>query len=281
MRGVPALKIDDAQVFDDIAAAKHQPRRGQLHVIRSAIMVAYEAYYEAAPDVGSLPAVTLTDRQREALVHAYEVETAPMAALRGRLLDRVLVARCPFCGIGESSTLDHYLPKEQHPQFALLSGNLVPSCGPCNTRKGRLVVDESTYVRFFLHPYFDKIPDLQFLHVDVAPLSDALGLIYRLARPNGMTRRTFQHLNTHFTRLWLADRYRLMSLEHLRDRYLAFARFYGAGENSRRLAGELIQDAGDLTAEHGPNHWRAVLYLALAANDAFCDGGFEALRQLR
>ena len=110
-----------------------------------------------------------------------------MAALRGRLLDRV--SGCKVSVLRDWLIVHaRSLPSEgqQHPQFALLSGNLVPSCGPGNTRKGRLVVDESTYVPCFLHPYFDKIPDLQFLHVDVAPLSDALGLIYRLARPNGI-----------------------------------------------------------------------------------------------
>jgi hypothetical protein len=112
-------------------------------------------------------------------------------------------------------------------------------------------------------------------------LPDALRLSYRLVRPVGMAAATFQHLRTHFTLLNLRDRYCLMSLEHLRDRYPALTRFYGPGENAGRVADELKQDADDLATNHGPNHWRAVLYRALAADDEFCDGGFEVLKQVQ
>ena len=96
-----------------------------------------------------------------------------------------------------------------------------------------------------------------------------------------MERRTFLHLRSHFTLLRLADRYRLMSLEHLRDRYPALARFYGPGEDAGRVADELNEDANDFAMNHGPNHWRAVLYRALAADAVFCNGGFEVLRQIQ
>jgi hypothetical protein len=281
MRHVPPLLLDDAELFDGIAAAKRQPRRGYLLAVRGAVLAAYQTYTDAVPDVGDLATIAMTGDQAGALVHAYEVETAPLNRLRGRLLGRMLTARCPFCGIGESSTLDHYLPKENYPEFAIMSRNLVPSCSPCNTRKSRLVVDEDTNVRLFLHPYYDVIPLVPFVRAEVTLLNDLLVLSYSVAQPAGMDRRTYRHLHSHFSRLRLADRYRLMSLEHLRDRYRAFARFYGPTEDAERVAEELNQDAEDLAEEYGPNHWRAVLYRALAADSGFCDGGFEVLRQIQ
>ena len=128
MRSIPHLAVDATDVFDEIAAAKHLLRRGRMLAARAEVLAAYQGYEDAAPEVGGLDRVPLTDLQKEAMRHAFTVETEPMTVLRGDLLKRISVARCPFCGISESSTLDHYLPKEQYPEFSVFPKNLVPSC---------------------------------------------------------------------------------------------------------------------------------------------------------
>ncbi|MDQ4419035.1 hypothetical protein OOT33_01050 [Sphingobium sp. DEHP117] len=233
---------------------------------------------DAVPEIGELDEAQLTDLQKEAMRHAFTVETGPMTALRGDLLKRISVARCPFCGIGESSTLDHYLPKEKHPEFSVFPINLVPSCAVCNTRKRDRILDEGTNVRMFLHPCYDVIPDMAFLAVRARMEADALILSYRLTRPAGMMVQTFQHLRSHFNELDLADRYRRMGLEHLGGQYPALPRAYGAGEDAARVAEKLIEGAEDFEEVSGPNYWLAKLYRALADNNDFCDGGFEAVR---
>ena len=278
MRSVPLLAVDPTDVFDAIATAKHPPRRARMRAARPRVLEAYEAYEQGAPEVGELDEAALTDDQKEAMRHAFTVETAPMTELRGNLLKRVSVARCPFCGISESSTLDHYLPKEQYPEFAVFPKNLVPSCAVCNTRKRDRILDESTNVRLFLHPCFDTIPDMAFLTVRTRMEEDALVLSYRLTRPAGMAVRTFRHLQSHFDLLGLADRYRLMGLEHLGGQYPALRRAYGAGENAERVAETLIGGARDFEEVSGLNYWLAKLYRALAANGDFCAGGFEAVQ---
>lgn len=278
MRSIPLLAVDAMRVFDAIATAKHAPRRARMRAARERVLEAYEGYERAVPEVGDLNEAPLTGHQKEAMRHAFTVETAPMTDLRGNLLKRVSVARCPFCGISESSTLDHYLPKEQYPEFSVFPENLVPSCAVCNTRKRDRVLDEGAEVRLFLHPCFDAIPDLAFLTVRTRMEEDALVLSYRLTRPAGITVRTFQHLQSHFRLLGLADRYRLMGLEHLGGQYPALRRAYGAGEDAERVANKLIEGAEDFEEAAGPNYWLAKLYRELAGNDDFCDGGFEAVR---
>lgn len=63
--------------------------------------------------------------------------------------DHDLVA-CPLCGGGGVVTLDHFLPEEDYPEYAVFSFNLVPSCDPCQRRRSR---KGSKF--HFLHPYFD------------------------------------------------------------------------------------------------------------------------------
>lgn len=278
MRSIPLLAVDATDVFDEIAAAKHQLRRGRMRAARAEVLAAYQGYEDAAPEVGELDEAPLTDPQKEAMRHAFTVETQPMTALRGDLLKRISVARCPSCGISESSTLDHYLPKEQYPEFSVFPKNLVPSCAVCNTRKRDRILDEGTNVRMFLHPCYDAIPDTAFLAVRARIEADALILSYRLTQPVGMALQTFQHLRSHFNELDLADRYRRMGLEHLGGQYPALRRAYGSGEDARRVAKKLVEGAEDFEQASGRNYWLAKLYRALAANDDFCNGGFEAVR---
>jgi hypothetical protein len=40
-------------------------------------------------------------------------------------------------------------------------------------------------------------------------------------------------------------------------------------------------EAEDCEAVYGVNYWRALLYRALAADDVFCDGGFEVLNSVQ
>ena len=281
MRSVPPPGVDDAKTYDSIGAAKQNPRKRVLRAIRPKVISAYEEYVNNAPSVESLPSVALASDEQEALVHAYVTETVPMKELRSELMAPVVVARCPFCGIGESSTLDHYLPKEEHAQFSVLSKNLIPACSPCNTRKSTKVIDEKTNVRMFLHPYYDAVPNIKFVVLDVKLHKTALALRFRVVKPGKMTEKTFRHLKSHFCQLRLGVRFRNMSFNHLRDRKLAFARFYGSGKNAKLVSDELMQDATDFEVEHGPNHWRAVLYRTLARHPDFCDGGFSILDQIQ
>ena len=278
MRSVPLLAVDATDVFDKIVAAKHQPRRRRMQAVRAQVLAAYQEYGDTVPEVGRLRKASLSELQKEAMRHAFTVETEPMTTLRGNLLKRISVARCPFCGISESSTLDHYLPKEQYPEFSVFPKNLVPSCAVCNTRKRDGILQKGTNVRMFLHPCYDAIPVVTFLAVRARMEADALILSYRVVRPAGMELRTFQHLRSHFHELDLADRYRRMGLDHLGGQYPALRRAYGPGEDGKRVADKLIEEAEDFEEASGPNYWLAKLYRALAGNDDFCDGGFEAVR---
>jgi 5-methylcytosine-specific restriction endonuclease McrA len=281
MRSIPLIDVDDTEVFDEITAAKRGQRRVRLTAARPAVLEAYERYDDATPELGNLAHAALTVSQKEALNHAFNVETAPMTEMRGSILKRISVARCPFCGISESSTLDHYLPKEQYPEFSVFSLNLVPCCSPCNTRKRDKILDDDTEVRLFVHPHFDQIPTTLFLAADIDLQANAIVLGFRVTRPAGMALASFQHLRSHFRLLDLADRYRRMALEHLGGQYRALKRAYGPGEDAERVASELALAAEDFEERYGENYWLAVLYRALAAHDDFCDGGFEALRALQ
>ena len=278
MRTIPMVDVDSVDLFDRITEAKRGHRQEWMRAARPQVIRAYQMYIEAAPEVGALRHAHLTNGQERALRHAYSVETSPMAALRSSILNRTAVVRCPFCGISESSSLDHYLPKEEYPEFAVFPPNLLPCCVPCNTRKLDRVVQNGTDVRLFIHPHFDDIPRLRFLTARVGLTPDALTLSFRVVRPVGMAHRLFNRIRSHFTKLNLDDRYRRMGLEHLAGQYGVLSRAYGPEEAPERVSTELRQSADDFEESYGPNYWISVLCRALADLDSFCDGGFEVLR---
>jgi 5-methylcytosine-specific restriction endonuclease McrA len=61
--------------------------------------------------------------------------------------------KCPYCGFGQASTLDHFLSKARYPAFSVLSTNLVPACTDCNKGKGASAVTQEIQT---LHPYFEQ-----------------------------------------------------------------------------------------------------------------------------
>ncbi|WP_157083348.1 HNH endonuclease [Bradyrhizobium manausense] len=64
---------------------------------------------------------------------------------------------CPMCGSSVTGSVDHYLPKEDFPEFSVMAANLVPACSHCNSGvKGRTFRGATPNERF-LHPYFDTL----------------------------------------------------------------------------------------------------------------------------
>lgn len=276
MRSVPPVAIDDNRLFKAIADAKRAPNGPEMTALVPFARQAYQAYANAAPHVEGLDEVTLTVAQRAAMLHAYDVETAPFARARVKLLERPITSVCPYCGVGEGSSLDHYLPKDDYPIFAVYSRNLVPCCPSCNTRKRTLVIDEKEDVRAFLHPYYDPVPGVRFLYLSATLRARALALSFTLKRPAMITPAEFAQVRSHFRKLGLAKRYRLRALSDLGDRLQTFRRWYldgGQVKVSRALAKEAADYAGTL----GVNAWKAVLYEKLAADAGFCNQGYEVL----
>jgi hypothetical protein len=60
---------------------------------------------------------------------------------------------CPMCGGLGKGTLDHYLPKDDYPDFTIFSKNLVPACD-CNSKRNTTVKGDNEPERV-IHPYYD------------------------------------------------------------------------------------------------------------------------------
>lgn len=74
---------------------------------------------------------------------------------------------CPMCGSMHSGTLDHVLPKESYPEFAIFTKNLVPAC-KCNGFKSATIANAAGHR--ILHPYFDNILSQRLIRAEFTEL---------------------------------------------------------------------------------------------------------------
>lgn len=74
---------------------------------------------------------------------------------------------CPYCGDGRIEEVDHYVPKEDYPEFTLYPNNLIPLCNKCNKKKGSKFIDFQNK-RQFINFYYDNIDSVEFLSVDIS-----------------------------------------------------------------------------------------------------------------
>lgn len=273
MRNLPAPINNSTSIYDSIVKEKKKLIPKRLKKIRTDIHCAYKNYTTHSYKLEKLTPILIQPLNVKALIHAYSSETKSMRALRADLFNPDLddFAQCPYCGINEPKTLDHYIPKESHPEFSILPLNLIPICNPCNsTYKGTKFLTAGK--RIFLHSYFDAFPDFDFLTCEVS-IGRKIEINFKIT-PNPAHPDFSRLLNNHFDYLHLNERFKYQSSIEIKLLRISLARVYRVNDDHLDVANELRQEAADLKEVLGGNHWKVALYKGLACSKAYCDEGF-------
>lgn len=248
----------------------------RLHAARPLIGAA-EAAFDAAAIAG-------TDHMIAPATHVGAVSSAEMEQLytrhmargksRGRhIYDELMMAAvndmCPFCGHRSVSTLDHTLPKAQHPALAVTPINLVPCCKDCNHGKGTAFPAEAA--EQWLNAYYDDISADRWLYAEIVEGSPTAAVFF-VDTPDTWDEVTAARVYNQFDRLHLAKLYASQAARQF--------------QNARRALRDIHESAGpegvqeDLyrrylsCTEVMVNSWEAALYQAASLSNWYCDGGF-------
>lgn len=164
---LPSVDDVDLQLTTALTLVNGEPVYALSGAERAAIQAVYAAYDALLGQPGPALTSPALDACRHHLAAGYnQVQIGQrLAALRSLLLASTDV--CPYCGFGEPTDLDHYLPRSLYEALAVYPRNLVPSCGPCNNAK-RAFVPGVGPAPGLIHAYFQQLPDLEFLRADVA-----------------------------------------------------------------------------------------------------------------
>lgn len=177
---------------------------------------------------------------------------------------------CPFCNHRDVTTVDHVLPKQEYPIFAVTPINLVGCCSDCNKTKLDTVPTNATDV--ILHPYFDDTTDKQWLLAEVVITSPpALVFSVRYVLEWDATKNA--RIKNQFDLLELDDLYSKQAAREITNIRHNLVRHYDMGGL------QAVRD--ELSFQHQSrkkanlSSWQTATYEALSNSDWFCEGGFS------
>ena len=142
------------------------------------------------------------------LYELYNIQSQDTKNLKEKIKE-ISRTKCPYCGISESSHLDHFLPRAKFPEFSIYSLNLIYVCSICNSKyKGDDVVN-SLGERKIFNPYFDDfIEDIQFLKCEIK-LENGIYPEFKFYIEDLSTTKNYEYIiiKNHFEAMHLQTRY--------------------------------------------------------------------------
>ena len=288
MRLLPTPTDDQAAVFAlCINSISNMELRNRLEAISLHFNAAAQDYFARGQlrQLYLIPAVNLKDDAivvgavtKAELKSAYSDHMVGKGKPAREIYDRLILSapfrRCPYCGIGHTTTLDHYLPKAKFPLLSVVTLNLVPSCKDCNTDKR--ISFATTETEQTLHPYFEQnaVIDEQWLYAHLNQSNPPV-LEFFVSAPAHWPNILKDRVAAHFTSYNLKARYSLEAsngLATLRDTLDLI--WEKAGEQGVR---EHLNATAAGHARRHANAWDTAMYQTLAGNHWYCAGGFREL----
>lgn len=178
------------------------------------------------------------------------------------------LGKCPYCGFGQVSTLDHFLAKSRYPTHAILPWNLVPSCSDCNKGKGSSIL---THESQGMHPYFEsnRVEIDSWLRArvcDTAPVTVEYWIDYPPLWPNELHRR----LKNHFEYLNLGPRFAVEAATEIAGLITTLDEMPDNEDKQAHLATVARRER-----KTRPNTWKAALYDGLKDDNWYIGGGYS------
>ncbi|TDF35020.1 HNH endonuclease [Alteromonadaceae bacterium M269] len=286
MRAIPLPQLNFTDVLNTcVGSISNQPLTTRLNAINPQLNNAAQDFdakattadlFQILPFAGAdadIVSGQVTKAELKGLYTFHLVPaTKPARQYYDYLMMRAPLRICPFCGFGQATTLDHYLPKAKFPLLSVHPNNLIPSCADCN--KGKSAGIAVTKEQQSIHPYFDQAHFIndQWLFAEVIETSPATIRYYAQAPANWSTDDQTR-ISNHFDEFKLAQRFCVQAgdeLSNLRGELeIDFQVSQQAGVESalrKKYIGASLQHV---------NSWRTALYQALAGSNWYCSGGFK------
>jgi len=275
--GPPDMKVKDI-LTASCAGMQDLKLKKKLLEREPDLSAAEQAYVQAAECDGlfTLAVDAQVAEKRLPAPQRKELQDLYSAGLVGRKHGRVkydeLQARAPYghcllCGNGEVSSLDHHLPKDSLPLYAICPANLVPACGKCNQAKGNRIGTVAS--QRTLHPYYDSLGEVErYLIADV----QGWPVQFRIQPLAEWDSELSQRVMHHFRVFNLEQRFAEFSVSPLASTRLHHQKILRLGGPSN-LAAHLQEDAEFHSSTHGLNHWGTALRYGLADSVWYADHG--------
>ncbi len=167
MKYLPIPGVNDVHSTTEMSEneALHRTSYPYLRMALPDILRGYQHYEDQGGNALNINPLLISDSLKMGLLKNYGAPPNVLSFIKNIRKSSPKV--CPMCGSLKTTSLDHVLPKEDYPEFAVYSKNLVPACD-CNTKRGTATKDTTTGVRV-LHPYFDNCLSERQLSCEISP----------------------------------------------------------------------------------------------------------------
>lgn len=183
-----------------------------------------------------------------------------------------IINTCQNCTLSEINSFDHILPKEEFCEFVVNPLNLFPSCTICNSYKGKYWSDNGK--RIYLNLYLDKLPDLQYLFVDIEYEKETFGLRFYLENKYGINSELFSLIESHYKKLNLLERFSNNGdkvISPLQNQIKPYMKLLDINQ----IKTMSIETSNLNRNNFGFNYWESILQLNLINNSDFINSLYK------
>lgn len=272
--------MDAGEVFSTcISKVRNRALRESLREVKPSVEAAAHDYAVKADDselhllpqhsvIGTLSGTELVKTYESRMVN----KTGPGRPIYDQLRLLPEGNRCPYCDHRNVSTLDHVLPKEDYPVFAVTPDNLVGACAECNLVKASVI--PTTGSENLIHPYFDELGEYQWLRAEVIEETPAAVVFFTQLREEWSDELN-DRVSNQFALFQLAELYASQAAREIADIRHNLLRHYETG-GLVAVRDELSYQR-ESRERNRINSWQTATYQALEESDWFCDGGFASM----
>lgn len=285
MRNLKIPSLTTATVFDDCVSRIASAAKREDFVKAKRYFTTAESDYMTAAKNYTIYQLSAAKQPNEAVVFGglthgdlkslYTAQMLPSEKPARKYYDELLVSspyrKCPFCGFGRVTTLDHFLNKSHYPWLSITPANLVPACKDCNQGKGTSHAD--TADNQTIHPYFEskQLSEDQWLYASVLRTTP-LSLEYAAKPPLHWDKELRRRVDQHFELFNLKTRFSVEAATELGSLRFIIKMIHESAGRSAVVQHLTTVAAGE--AQLFRNSWKTALYQALAVSDWYIDRGY-------
>lgn len=263
------LKPSNKDAFTIYKDAVSRKREGdeKTFLISNEILVGhcYKDYDDrfAAGDVSGIIPHEINAELKKALFDMYDYSNKAVRDIREDINNNNppnVAGFCQNCGLTHANTMDHYLPHEKFPEYSIHALNLMPCCSECNENKGETGI---------LNMYLDRLPDIEYLFMDVGRTGDTLFFTFRLENKGGkVDADLFSRICFHYNKLKLFNRMNDAAIQAL-PRFELDIKPYFKTYGKETVVETNSETIEDLRKAYGYNYWEVAFRKGLIESDAF------------
>lgn len=268
MKYLPTFKTPLPCAWLELAINSRKENVNDLINLKDNLTTVYDSYDNIISQYQLKPSSSIYSLHEDLLKSYYNsAPTKLNANLITRRNNHELIY-CPYCGDPKiPDTLDHFMPKDDWPEFSFFPNNLVPQCRGCAPIKGTQYFCDITSTAKFLHPiYFDILNKLRFIirvSFDISNSNIEFHISYKISNmtaPNDLSR-----LKSHIKNLKLNMRIKFFCMQ----KYSYWKNKISLKEfNIKQALNQRIteKDQSDLQRD-----WETTLYIGMLDNEMLLD----------